>query len=89
MGDRVFLVAEGEVDIIKAGESVAVTPAGGYFGEIALLRNVPRTATVRAIGDVELYALDRSIFLEAVTGSAARDLADTVAERRLRNADDA
>jgi MFS family permease len=90
VGDRVYLVAEGQVDIIKGGESVAVTPSGGYFGEIALLRDVPRTATVRAVGEVELYALEREVFLEAVTGSsAARDLADTVAERRLRNADDA
>lgn len=88
VGERVYLVADGEVDILKGGESVAVTRAGGYFGEIALLRNVPRTATVRAIGHVELYALDRSIFLEAVTGSsAARELADTVVDRRIRNDD--
>ena len=89
-GDRIYLVAEGQVAILKAGKSVAVTRAGGFFGEIALLRDVPRTATVRAVGSVELYALGREAFLEAVTGSsAARDLADSVAERRIRNDDDA
>jgi len=73
-----------------AGKRIATTLAGGYFGEIALLRDVPRTATVRAVGDVELYALERDVFLDAVTGSsAAHELADSVAEQRIRNDEDA
>jgi MFS family permease len=90
VGDRIYLVASGQVDIIKRGESIAVMRAGDFFGEIALLRDIPRTATARAMGDVELYALERDVFLEAVTGSsAARELADTVADRRLRHSGDA
>ena len=84
MGDRFYIVAEGEVEIISDGEVVAVTGPGGYFGEIALLRDVPRTATVRAKGDVELLALEREEFIGAVTGHAASvEAADAVVATRL------
>jgi CRP-like cAMP-binding protein len=78
-GDRFYVVGEGKVEI----EGKTFGP-GSSFGEIALLRDVPRTATVTALTDVVLHALDREEFLGAVTGhEQARAMADIVISRRL------
>jgi MFS family permease len=83
-GDRFYIVGDGELDI-RAGGSHATARAADYFGEIALLQDVPRTATVTATVDSNLYALRRADFLSAVTGhSAARAAGEAVVENRLR-----
>jgi hypothetical protein len=69
-GDLFYLVKDGTLDVYVDGRKVQTLGPGESFGEIALLRNVPRTATVRAQSDAELYALGRRDFLGAVTGFA-------------------
>jgi MFS family permease len=83
-GDRFYMVAEGELEVSQADARIAELAAGGYFGEIALLRDTSRTATVTATTDTVLYALDREDFLAAVTGHPqSAEAAETVMSARL------
>jgi len=82
-GEEFFIVDSGRAEISVDGASKPAE-AGGWFGEIALLRDVPRTATVRAVTELALYTLDRETFVGAVTGHAAsREAADVVIGERL------
>ena len=84
VGDRFYIIATGEVEVLVDGRPVALERPGEGLGEIALLRDVPRTATVRAKTDVHLAALERDEFLSAVTGHpASAELADAVVSSRL------
>lgn len=83
-GDTFFVIAKGVVEVSVDGRSTRHQGPGEFFGEIALLRDVPRTATVIATGKVFLYALHRDDFIGTVTGHAAASAAaDAVVASRL------
>jgi MFS family permease len=87
-GDRFYLVDAGSLRVEPVdGPSSTLGPGEG-FGEIALLRDVPRTASVTAGEDSVLYALGRDRFLAAVTGDAAsQQAANALVAFRLGTAD--
>ena len=68
-GDRFFAVVDGEFDVEMSGEHIRSVRRGGCFGEVALLADVARTATVTATTAGQLLAVERVPFLMAVTGS--------------------
>ncbi len=83
-GDIFYVVETGSVEVTKEGRHVAHLGPGDYVGEIALLRDVPRTATVTATSASVLQTLDREHFIPAVTGQGEfRDAADAAIATRL------
>jgi MFS family permease len=85
VGDRFFVLAGGVVEVAVSGEVVRRLGPGGWFGELALLRGVPRTATVVALDDVDLWAVRRDEFLGVVAGvGPAVAAADDYAASRYR-----
>lgn len=88
-GDRFYAIERGSVEVLVGERHVDVLGPGDSFGEIALLRETPRTASVIAETDVTLIELERDPFLAAVMDhrGAARAAADVVSARLERDAD--
>ena len=83
-GDRFYVIVEGDVAVSRDGAHIVDRHAGEHVGEIALMRDVPRTATVTAITPVKLLALEREPFLAAVTGyPQSHERLEAVIEDRL------
>ena len=83
-GDLFYVITDGRAAVESRGWTMRELGPGDFFGEIALLRDVPRTATVRALTPLRLLALDRQTFLETVTGHAvSADVAGALVASRL------
>ena len=89
-GDLFYVIDRGEADVTIGGAHVAQLKEGGFFGEMALLDDLPRTATVTATTPMVLYAIkaaDFGRFLDE-SPSVLRSILKTVSER-LRSAEKA
>jgi MFS family permease len=84
IGDRFYVIESGRAAVEVDGIRTSELGPGDFFGEIALLRDLPRTATVRALEELRLYAVERDVFVSAVTGHAqSREAAESVVAQRL------
>lgn len=84
VSDRFYVIESGEVEVTQDGRVIRTEAAGDVFGEIGLLRDVPRTATVTAVTDTELLTLSREEFVALMAGERrVRTLASDLATRRL------
>ena len=83
-GEHFYVVESGQLEVAVDGQPRPSLGPGDSFGEIALMRDLPRTASVTAATDVRLWMLDRATFLAAVTGSRRAEVtAARIAEVRL------
>jgi CRP/FNR family transcriptional regulator, cyclic AMP receptor protein len=88
-GEDFFLVGTGEADVVRGGRHVATLGPGQYFGELSLLDDAPRNATVTALTPMTLIRLRRREFsavLDSWPGVAHKLLQQMA--RRLREADE-
>jgi MFS family permease len=89
VGHHLYVIEDGEAEVSRDGHLVATLGRGDYFGEIALLRHVPRTATVVAKTPATLLSLEREAFLEEVTGHpVVRKTVDVTVQERLNEEED-
>ena len=84
-GDHYLLIADGEVDVSDDGRALRTCGRGDGVGEIALLRRVPRTATVVARTSVQGFTIGAPAFIASVSGDAAAAAAEAVATARLEH----
>jgi MFS family permease len=83
-GDAFYVIVEGTAEVVGDGARIRTLGPGDSFGEIALVRDVARTATVRALDDLTVFELDRDEFLHAIGGhTQSVDAARAVVARHL------
>ncbi|HJV04670.1 MAG TPA: cyclic nucleotide-binding domain-containing protein, partial [Actinomycetota bacterium] len=70
-GDAFYAIGSGRVEVLRGGRTLRTLGPGEFFGEVALLEDVPRTATVRTLSPVRVFRLERAGF-DRVVGDAFR-----------------
>ncbi len=87
-GDRFYVISDGRATVTQRGTFLREVGPGDQVGEIAILRGVPRTATVTATTALRLVAIERERFIEAVTGHpVSRATAEAVVVDHLRRSE--
>lgn len=84
-GDLFFLVAQGEVGVFRNNELVRTLRRYDYFGEMAIVLDAPRHATVKALSDCELITIDRSDFIKFIANTELPDILKRVAQNKLND----
>lgn len=86
-GERYYVVADGRLEVTRAGAWVATVGRGDGVGEISLLARIPCTASVTALTDAQLFAIAAQPFIDAVTGHpASAGAAERLVRERLQSA---
>jgi CRP/FNR family cyclic AMP-dependent transcriptional regulator len=82
-GREFFVLLDGEADVTKAGTSINTMRKGDFFGEIALVTKMPRTASVTATTDVRVLVINERDFSSLLkkTPNVSRQIAEALAER--------
>ena len=67
--DKFFILVEGEAEVVRDGQTIDTLGPGQLFGEVAIMRDLPRSATVRAVADCKLLGLEREAFRDLIAQS--------------------
>jgi CRP-like cAMP-binding protein/Zn-dependent protease len=84
-GDAFYAIGAGQVDVMRDGSQVATLGPGDHFGEVALLTDAPRNATVRAHTAMRVFRLDRQGFIDVVARSLPRSAIDRSPDRSMEH----
>ncbi len=90
LGSEFFVIIEGEADATKDGQHLRTMSDGDFFGEIALIVDIPRTATVTATTPLRFFVLSRQSFwgmIDQMPG-VERKILQALAKRALTTTDD-
>ena len=89
-GGDFYVIMDGEVDVTRGGQKLATSGSGDFFGEVSLVEDVPRTATVTATTPVRCFVLSRGRFLNLLNDQPGvdRKVMHALAKRLVALSDD-